>query len=121
MYRKAFKSALAVMVLFYGICSYTASKLPDVIHINLGDSVKIRSVPFVNLYPTETKATKSETADSLSSKYSARLLGLINVKEVAVVQGEERYVAVSGKPIGIKMFCDGVMVVGFSDILTSGG
>ena len=121
MYRKALKSALAVMVLFYGICSYTASKLPDVIHINLGDSVKIRSVPFVNLYPTETKATKSETADSLSSKYSARLLGLINVKEVAVVQGEERYVAVSGKPFGIKMFCDGVMVVGFSDILTSGG
>ena len=49
------------------------------------------------------------------------LFGVVPLKTVAVTTGAGRMVSVAGTPFGIKMFSDGVMVVAFSDILTSTG
>lgn len=122
MYRKLMKAVLLAVGLISGVCSYTAAKLPDVININYGRQVEIQSVPLVSLHPVKDSAPTRRMANSRGQvRYSARLLGILPVKEVAVVSDSRRYVAVSGKPFGIKMFCDGVMVVGFSDILTDSG
>ncbi len=122
MYRKMVKSTLVTLIIFYGICNYSAGKVPDVINISYGQDVKLRSQGFISLHPVDQPVSARQIEkDSESTRYTARLLGIIPVKEVAVVTSEERYVSVSGKPFGIKMFCDGAMVVGFSDILTSSG
>ncbi len=122
MYRRLIKVFLLAVGLVSGACSYTAAKLPDVININYGQQVEIQSVPMVSLHPVKDPAPTRRMANSQGQvKYSARLLGILPVKEVAVVSGDRRYVSVSGRPFGIKMFCDGVMVVGFSDILTDSG
>ncbi|MBQ3009348.1 MAG: SpoIVB peptidase, partial [Oscillospiraceae bacterium] len=65
--------------------------------------------------------TRQVAAERGTGIYTASLFGVFPLKEVAVIQSEQRYVSVSGKPFGIKMFCDGVMLVGFSDILTRTG
>ncbi len=122
MYRKIAKSILLAVGLISAVCSFTATKVPDIININYGQSVDIQSIPLISLHPVDTPAPARQMSTATGKvTYSARLLGIIPIKEVAVVSDNRRYVAVSGKPFGIKMFCDGVMVVGFSDILTTTG
>ncbi|MBR5806737.1 MAG: SpoIVB peptidase [Oscillospiraceae bacterium] len=122
MYRRIIKSILVSAGLLSCICSFTATKVPDIINITYGQKVDIQSVPLVSLYPVEKAAPARQMSTSGSRvTYSARLLGIIPIKDVAVISDNQRYVAVSGRPFGIKMFCDGVMVVGFSDILTATG
>ena len=122
MYKKMVKSALAVMAMFYGICSYSAKKVPDVINITYGQQVQLRSEAFIKLQPIKESApTRRMNSTGDTTNYSATLLGIIPLKEVTVISTDQRYVAVSGRPFGIKMFCDGVMIVGFSDILTTSG
>ncbi|MBR4035842.1 MAG: SpoIVB peptidase [Oscillospiraceae bacterium] len=122
MYRTIIKGILLVSALVSVLRGYVAGKVPDVINITYGQQVDIQSVPLVSLHPVNSPApTRRMAGYGGQVKYSARLLGMLPVKEVAVVSGNQRYVAVSGKPFGIKMFCDGVMIVGFSDILTGTG
>lgn len=57
------------------------------------------------------------------SSYNADLTiaGIVPVKTVRAQVVERRVVQVCGTPFGIKMFANGAMVVGFSDIYTSTG
>lgn len=50
-----------------------------------------------------------------------RLAGLFPVKEVTVTVTDQRTVMVCGTPFGIKMYTDGVLVVGLSDVTTAAG
>ena len=56
-----------------------------------------------------------------SYQMDLKLLGTIPVKTVEVNVVDRKLVTVSGAPFGIKMFTDGLMVVGMSDIPTTGG
>lgn len=96
-------------LIFRGLWCHAAIKIPDKMYFEYDRPVSIRSMPGVSLRQKEAEV------------YTANLLGVIPVKEVSVSHSRTRYVQVSGRPFGIKMFCDGVMVVGFSDILTSSG
>ncbi len=117
MFKRIFKISLTALALRGGLYGWTETKVPPVLQFTRGRDMCIESLPIVTLNPVkETAAQKDET-----QRYTANLLGIFPVKDVAVVQTEERYVYVSGKPFGIKMFCDGVMLVGFSDILTATG
>ena len=60
---------------------------------------------------------------AVGEQYRARLklAGLIPVKEVTVTVTRERTVMVCGTPFGIKMYTDGVLVVGLSDVSTAAG
>lgn len=50
-----------------------------------------------------------------------RLFGILPLKTVWVREEPRNEVQVSGAPFGVKLFSDGVMVVGFSDIYTATG
>ena len=122
MYKRMVKSAITVMALFYGICDYACGKIPEIVTITYGQQVQLQSEPFISMHPTKEPApTRRMNSGINTTKYTATLFGVIPLKEVTVISTDQRYVAVSGKPFGIKMFCDGVMVVGFSDILTTSG
>ena len=118
MYRKTVKIMLLGLAGLYCIMACTAAKVPDIISVTKGQQVRLESQPLVHL---EYNSRKNSRENTDISRYTASLLGVLPLKDVAVVHGQEKYVAVSGKPFGIKMFCDGVMIVGFSDILTSSG
>ncbi len=121
MLKKIYKITLATLALFGGMYRYTRAKVPEVMYFGRGRDVCIQSLPIVTLNPVKNTNEKQVDTGGENLQYTASLLGVFPVKEVAVRQVEDRYVNVSGKPFGIKMFCDGVMVVGFSDILTDTG
>ncbi|MDD6728125.1 MAG: SpoIVB peptidase [Eubacteriales bacterium] len=56
-----------------------------------------------------------------SSESSINILGVIPVKDVTVSQREAKKVFVSGDSFGIKLYTDGVIVVGTKNVKTSSG
>lgn len=70
------------------------------------------------------KDSFSSAAFSGSQSYVSadiELMGVIPVKSVQVTATDEKNVIVCGTPFGVKMFTDGVMVVGLSEIETAEG
>ncbi len=121
MFDKLIKAGLVLTAFRGWLYMYTADRVPDVMYFRQGQDICIESIPIVTLNRGNTGHSRRNVSTRQPQMYTARLLGVFPVKEVSVIQTEQRYVNVSGKPFGIKMFCDGVMVVGFSDILTRAG
>lgn len=122
MYKKILKSLFTFSIVFSLVFMYISSKVPDNLYINYGEDISIGSIPIITFKPMEKEAPSRQIqANNEPLIYSADFLGVFPMKEVVITQTEQRFVSVSGKPFGIKMFCDGVMVVGFSDILTNNG
>jgi len=120
-FEKFIKTGLLLTALIGRLYMYTGDSVPDVMYFRQGRDISIESIPIVTLSRDNAYTGRHSVNAEQQQMYTARLLGVFPVKKVAVVETEQRYVNVSGKPFGIKMFCDGVMVVGFSDILTRSG
>ncbi len=68
--------------------------------------------------PVTAEAEKSLAPSSGSSTGSLMMLGSIPVKDVELKVEEEKEVIVSGQPFGIKLFTEGVLVVGTGEVET---
>lgn len=117
--------------LFYGLLTvfcavvlgavwYLAGCLPNQFTVTQGQSVCVGwlvqgEVPAEEAVPV--------TALPAGSQYQTRLsiMGLIPVKEVTVAVTEQTSVMVCGTPFGIKLYTDGVLVVGLEDVATALG
>lgn len=55
------------------------------------------------------------------SESEIKILGIIPVKTTKVLQETEKRVYVSGESFGIKLYTDGVIVVGTKDVETANG
>lgn len=67
----------------------------------------------------ETKLTQSSRNNKMD--ISIKLFGVIPVKKVTLSFMPEIKIIPGGQPIGVKLFTDGVLVVGYSDIETPSG
>ncbi|MBR5309704.1 MAG: SpoIVB peptidase [Oscillospiraceae bacterium] len=65
-------------------------------------------------------AQAMQTAEN-SYTATVKFMNAVPVKTVNVAVTDEQIVVVCGSPFGVKMFTDGVLVVGFSNIETLGG
>ncbi|MBQ7875378.1 MAG: SpoIVB peptidase, partial [Oscillospiraceae bacterium] len=98
------------------------SILPDRFFVNSGDDVSFSS--YKNFITISTDFEKAKTVFSSNENpdsASAKLMGIFPIKEVSVTVTDEKIVTVCGSPFGVKMFTDGVLVVGFSRIETESG
>ena len=100
---------------------YIHSLLPDTLYFSKGEDTAIKSMPMVSLAPKAVFGSRSVQSGGVPVEYTARLFGIVPIKNVNVAYTDRRVVSVAGTPFGIKMFSDGVMVVGFSDIPTTTG
>ena len=110
-------------LLFIGIFTsiiYLSNSVSNYYFINAGDTLKINSiVPVRATYCSEDgPKVEYENSDDDSFKMNLKLLGIIPAKQINVKVVDENYVAVLGTPFGIKIYTEGVLVVGFSDIDT---
>ncbi len=110
---------LMCAVLWCNLCYYE-KVMPDRYTVTEGQELTL----------TGTLQASSETADGAAQvsavsgnmyHSSIKLFGIFPVKEVAVSVVKEPVVVVAGVPFGIKMYTDGVLVVGFSDVDTAAG
>ncbi len=106
---------LAVLILTI----YMQKQLPDRYSVVAGEEIT-----FAFAYPIRmVQREETQPSDLAGSSYQMdlKLLGTIPVKTVEVNVVDRKLVTVSGAPFGIKMFTDGLMVVGMSDIPTADG
>ena len=119
--RKLFRFLYSVLVVTcgctLGAVGYLQNALPNDFTVTRGQSFHIGRL-------VEEAADESVTAASaLNGRYRTelRLASVIPLKEVAVSVVDRPVVMVCGTPFGIKMYTDGVLVVGMSDVTTAAG
>ena len=112
-------SVLAVLTALFSL--YISSLIPDTLHLYRNEKAVIKSLPMVSFSADSSAETADANLSASPLKYTARLFGVVPLKTVNIARSDRRSVAVAGTPFGIKMFSDGVMIVGFSDIPSSTG
>ncbi len=103
------------------IIGYEASALPDSINVTGARQVSIASRPHINLVaPDEETTNASVTVDS-SYTVTAMLHGVLPIKSIEVTRISPEYVELSGQPVGIMLYSDGLVVAGLSPVSTAKG
>lgn len=113
--------ASGCVVGLFAFALYISTLLPDTFLVSRDAEIQIAGMPFLRSgIPAGADAVAST---AVGSSYNTELTigGIIPVKTVRAQVVDQRVVQVCGTPFGIKMFANGAMVVGFSDIYTPTG
>lgn len=112
----------AACLVVFGALIYLDGQLSDSYKINEGDSLKIDSaLPISISYLSAGKAEDSAAQNVGSYDAKVKVFGFIPARNITVDVVDDYYVAVLGTPFGIKIYTDGVLVVGFSEVQTASG
>ena len=121
--RPIFVLMVVCSCLLFASCWYLAENLPS--NISYTDSA---DMTIAGIFPV--KAVKTGKAFSVAKnevqnfeEYNAelRLFGIFPIANATVTKVPEMYVQVLGNPFGIKIYSDGVMIVGMSAVDTENG
>lgn len=101
---------------------YVGNTLPDKYYVAQGESLVIQS-PIRVYSEVQSAMSPAEGVSSTGDTYNMnlRMFGAVSVKQVQVQVVESKMVVPCGVPFGIKMFTEGVIVVGMSDVDTDHG
>ncbi len=123
--RKGFCIVWSALAIFcscvLGAVGYLQQALPDRVTVSEGERFHIgvwvqEQTPFAG-------RTMAASATKAGEEYRTRLTlaGLFPIKETAVSVVDTPVVMVCGTPFGIKLYTDGVLIVGMSDVMTAAG
>ena len=115
-----FITSACVAVIFI-LSLYIGTLLPDSFMVQEGDTVRLAEMPFIKVRQNEGASAVANVRKGNSYNASLALGGLVPVKTVRAEVVSRRMVNLCGTPFGIKMFANGAMIVGFSDIYTATG
>ena len=109
--------------LILGAVAFLSGSMPEQFSVVEGTSLTLSGAVAVGNQKTVEGKSVSAASLSAGSSYTAslKLFGLFPVKDVAVKVVDLPCVVPCGMPFGIKMFTDGVLVVGMSAVDTSTG
>ncbi len=110
-----------IALIIVGMVSFITQNLPDSFTTVADEEFVLQSMPFVTADIPYQELSQASTGESNSYNVQLSLLGMLPIKTVRLVETQRQTLTVMGEPFGIKMFADGVMVVGFSDIKSSTG
>lgn len=109
----------ACLAVVFSFVIYGNSAMPDELRIKTPSDRIINSLYSVT--PVNEQSVDYQSAESVGSdKSDLKLLGVIPVKEEKVTNVQSKKVLVSGQSFGIKLYTDGVIVVGTKDIDVGG-
>ena len=118
--RKAIRTGFwifgAAVLMILSAAVYWQARLPDEYALTRGGSLRLPG-NITAVYGEETAVARSGEA---TAEAQLRLPLGVSVKTVSVRYVQRDTVLVSGRPFGIKMFTEGLMVVGFTDFSADG-
>ena len=118
--RKLIKTAAALLSAaflgLFGTAGYYSSRLPDVMTAESSEDIKIAGFPELSCSPLADTAIPAAQTCSGAERVTFSLFGAIPVKNVEVHRAEAPVFAVGGRPFGIKLLMEGVMVTGLGDV-----
>ena len=111
---------LALCAVLFGIIIWGTVVLPDSVVSYNGDYS-----PFsrVITYAVSDKGNAAfvDSQNSPNRRESLKLFGVVPIKEVTLIEKDEKTVFVSGEVFGIKLYTDGVIIVGTQSVETDSG
>lgn len=112
-----------VCFVIFGSIIYADFVLPDNFNVYKGNALKISGiVPISAKADTQTASGKIIGNDSEQSyMVNINAFGIIPVKQAQVSVIDDSSVCLLGTPFGIKIYTDGVMLVGIDDVDTDSG
>ena len=118
--RRVVRILAAAALVAAGVLARAAAMLPDTVYVAKGEGLHLAAYPWLKPAPALIRPAAAAGADG-SRNETLALLEVLPLKTVRVVETERRTVEVLGTPFGMKMFSDGAMVVGFTDVETPQG
>ena len=110
---------LAIFTVFVFVTLiYVSKTVSNYYLINVGDSLEIDTLVPVRASYCSNEANIGYESNGSTVKMNIKVLGVIPAKQIDVKFVDDNYVSVLGTPFGIKIYTDGVLVVGFGDIDT---
>ena len=123
--RKIIKSAAALLsagfVLLFGTAGYYSSRLPSSVTVETGKSLELAEFPELCCMTSSDAVVPAVGACTGTEQVTLSLFGVIPVKNVEVRHAEAPVFAVGGRPFGIKLLMEGVMVTGLGDVEDENG
>ncbi len=122
--KKKFKIFLvflfSVLSLTAAVSLYIRETTPDMIRVVRGHSPELDTgVIYTALSSDDAVNANSSSGTVYNSKL--KLFGVVPIKNIETHIVEERKIHLSGKAFGIKLYTEGVVVIGLENISTSGG
>lgn len=116
-----FFAVLSLMV--FSSLIYVEYSVSNYYCVNSGETLKINSpIPLRVSYCTNQNSSVSyDNISEDTMKMELKVLGIIPAKKINVRMVDEMYVSVLGTPFGIKIYTEGVLVSGFSEVDTIDG
>ena len=108
------------LIIIYSFIVFGNIVLPDKI-----EAYSTKKIEYKSVYSVENNSLY-QVAYQNNSKVSPvendiKLLGIIPVKTTSIIQSKPKKVSVSGESFGIKLYTDGVIIVGIRDVETDKG
>ena len=117
-------SVFSVVVIgMLGVVGYAQRTLPNTVTVTAGETVRMGEWITASADLSADGADNTASGQAQAGKYvtDVRLFGLFPVKSVTVSVVDAPVVTVCGTPFGIKLYTDGVLIVGMSDVHTAAG
>ena len=121
---KAFTSVLTLMMTaLFGLTAYLDYTLPEQYYVVEGQAVSFHTALPLKMEEDPQSQKSATVAGNVNATKSGKIMlfGVIPIKSTHIDVVEEKMLIPCGTPFGIKMFTDGVLVVGLSDINTEKG
>lgn len=109
-----------VLILIFSLIGFGDLCLPDRISTYSSKNISYKNIYTVDMGNNSQVDFQNNTRVS-PSESEIKILGIIPVKTTKVLQETEKRVYVSGESFGIKLYTDGVIVVGTKDVETANG
>ncbi len=109
---------VAGCVCLMSVVTYCHMTLPNQYTVSVGEEVTLSDWVSVSAV---TQVDKTSQTQSGEYAVPLRLFGVFPIKHVTVSVVNSPVVTVCGTPFGIKLYTDGVLIVGMSDVITAAG
>ncbi|MBZ4662392.1 MAG: spoIVB [Caloramator sp.] len=118
--KKSAKFMLFTILIFLIFFINFINQIPSSINVTKDiNYIKLTKNNIIKLTTNDTGFVSSQNKSSI--KGYVKLFGVVPVKEVTINYNKDRKVYAGGHSIGVKLYTEGVLVVGFSDIETNSG
>ncbi|MBO5935119.1 MAG: SpoIVB peptidase [Clostridia bacterium] len=107
------------MVVFLFIIAGNLCIPDEVVFYDNQPTVKIHKVFYAER--DNSDAVTVSTVENSKSKAHVSLLGIIPVSEINATESARKYVYAGGSLVGIRLYTEGILVVGTDDVVTSEG
>jgi stage IV sporulation protein B len=107
-----------VLVFVFGAVCFYSNTLPDKFYLTNSENFELQTVLKVKSNNKQSKIKLASTAQKQKMTTTLTLFNIIPVKSVNIQKTQGIYLVPSGNVFGVKMFTQGVVIVGLNDIQT---